>query len=46
MCLDSGMLTGLLIFFLLIATAPFVIVAAVVHVVSNNRAEKLTRLLD
>lgn len=46
MCADPGMLIGFLLFLLVIAVSPFVIIAAVVHVVRSHRADRPTRLLD
>lgn len=46
MCADAGMLFGFLLFLLVVAASPFVIIAAVVYVVRNHRADKPTRLLD
>jgi hypothetical protein len=40
------MLVGLLLFVLCVGAAPFVIIAAVVHVCRKNRADGPTRILD
>ena len=46
MCLDDGMIFGFLIFFAVVTISPFLIVAAIVRGVRNNRADKVVRLLD
>ena len=46
MCLDTGSAIWILLFLLFAAASPFVVIAAVVHVVRNHRTDRLTRLLD
>lgn len=46
MCADSSMLLGILLFFVTVAVSPFVIIAAIVHVVRNHRTEPTLRILD
>lgn len=46
MCLDTGSAIWILLFLLCAAASPFVVIAAVVHVVRNHRAETPLRILD
>ncbi|MCA1634227.1 MAG: hypothetical protein LC802_11165 [Acidobacteria bacterium] len=45
MCLDSGMLIGLLLFLLCVTASPFVVIAAIVHICRKNRTDEPIQIL-